>query len=259
MNTTTSNTQNTNRLTAEDVANVDIEELLRNIFGPDVDLKDVLKEGLEKVEHTEKITRKMARAHKRAEKAAARRVRAEENVHVRAEQLNLGIHVVAAGAMGACAAAKVGNPYVFAGLAVTSAIRAARSARDLRLAISVRDQLREGAVVQEATTVEAIRDALGRARFDAVLALLDAGLLAQLGFAGKDPVWALLAGLNLFIAMNEGTKWNRFSKALEKEELGAAKKAAAAHKATTSQRARKTSAARKAGAHKRTEAKVATV
>lgn len=257
MNTTTSNTQD--RLTAEDIANLDIEELLRNIFGPDVPLKEVLKEGLEKVEHTEKMTKKMLRDHQRAEKRAARRVRAAENAEVRAQQLNLGVHVVAAGAMGACAAAKVGNPYLFAGLAVTGAIRAARAARDLRLAINVRDALRNGDVVVEADTQEAIRAALGEARFNAVLALLDAGMLAGLGFGGKDPVWALLAGLDLFIAMNEGAKWNRFGQALAMDEMAKVKAQAQAAPKTGAKKTtppRRTSAAKKAGAHKAVKASV---
>lgn len=231
----TNDTTNTSKttITAADIEAADIEELLRTIFAPDVDLKGVLETGIAQVKMTEKLIAEQAKAEQKVAKKEARLVRSEEN---RDRNINLFIgtlHGVTAGASVAMAVLGASNPIGWGMLATTASTRLGHDALKVRRAVKIRDAARAGEPVDPESL---LRARMSDMRFEAILGLADAGVMTQLGLIGKDPVWVVLAVMNLLNAGLAGASAHQFKTMLADEPVVVAPETPArkpgAHKAT---------------------------
>lgn len=196
-------TINNTVLTAADVKALDVDALLDSLFAASNggDIRDILAGGIVQIDAFEKAEAKEAKASRKMARKVAREERRIENADVNLHRGKAVIYGLCCGAFAAGAVA-TRNPLI-AGLAVTSGIRTVRSTQQMMAAIKVRNALRDGAIIEEDARAEllALRNNLA---FEGVLALVDAGLMAGLGVQQKDPVWHVLAGIDLLAAAFAG-------------------------------------------------------
>ena len=243
MNTDITDTIAPTRLTTKDLEEFDLNigDLLNGIFASDVDLKEILNKGLDEIKKAEKAAAKKkakkaakakaARKAKKAKKAKAKKkAKRKASTEVVLNGWKTGLNGAVALTAGS-AAVLLTNPIGWGLLATTATVRTAKYGYDLRISRKVRDAKLKGAVVT--TTDEAeLRALLGNARFETLLGLADAGVMANLGILTRDPVWAVLGVIHLLNAGFAGMAWSDASAALGKKGKGKKKSKPGAHKAT---------------------------
>lgn len=217
MNTTTTTIPTTGRLTAADLETLDIQELLNGIFASDVDLEQLLKEGVKQVRMSNAMIKAAEKAQRKHERKIARAIKTKENLQV---NLHLSKTLLSGGVAALATTAVVITPGInipLAGIAATHAMRTAFSAKQTVDARRLRDLVREGAIVEE-DSMESLKATLGNSRFDTILALIDAGFMVELGWAEKEPVALACAAVNLLVAGYLGARWYAASTTLRAQQ-----------------------------------------
>lgn len=217
---------NTTRLTAADLENLDIEELLRNIFASDVDLKKILKKGLNQIQQTESLVHAATKAEIKAEKKF-------ENADVNAAAIKVAANGTLA-VTAAVAAWKLSNPWGWGLLAVAAAVRTVKYTADLQQCKRERDAYRRGDVIV-VTEAEALEHIASDARFETLIGLADTAIMTQIGMAGGGAYWLAAAALQGLATGYSGAIWSGSKQVLAQKrdevvDLPAAFRKPGAHK-----------------------------
>lgn len=200
---------------------LDITELLDNVFADGIDLKEVMALGLAQIEAAEKVDRKMAREQAKAEKKAAKQIRKVENAGINQHLFRGGINAAIGGLAVTAVVITPGVNVALAGLALTQGARAVRQGFQANQARVIRNAVRDGEDIT-LTDEQALRRVMGDARYEAVLGAVDAGLLLHWGLAVKDPVLLVCAGLDVLAAGAAVMIWGAADTLVEAEVAKAA-------------------------------------